>query len=662
MFQHIVYGGDYNPEQWSEDIWQEDVKLMQTAGVNLVSLGIFAWAKMEPAAGRYDLAWLDQVMELLFAHGVRVNLATPTASPPAWLVRQHPEILPVTADGVTLWHGSRRHCCPHSQAYQQASAQLVTHLAEHVRANPALALWHIDNEYACHAPECFCDASVAAFRTWLRPRYNSLSKLNDAWGTTFWSQTYGDWEEIMAPRRTPAPVNPAQLLDWQRFCSDSWLACFEEQKAILRKTTPDIPITTNFMGFFKALDYWKWAAHEDLVSNDNYPDTSDPEWMIRSGMVCDLMRSLGNGRPWFLMEQAPTHVNWRPRNATKRPGVMRLGSYQALARGANGVMFFQWRASTAGSEKFHSAMVPHVGTDSRVWREVKTLGAELPKLEALLPSRVRSDVAILFDWENWWALEQGNKPDNELKLLPQITALYAELFRRNITADFVHPEGDLARYRLLIAPNLYLVGERAAQNIKNFVSDGGTLLMTFFSGIVDSDDRVYLGGYPAPFRELLGLWVEEFACITESANAVETNDGKRFSCDQWSDLIRLESADVLARYCHDYYAGSPAVMRHRFGKGVGYYVGTQLGAPGQAWLMDLVCHQVGVKPVLEVPPGVEVTCRSDGTHSWLLTLNHSEQTVQFKLPSPGVDLITNREVTSTLELGSREIAVIQSRE
>jgi beta-galactosidase len=272
MFPNFLYGGDYNPEQWSPDVWQEDVRLMNEAGVNLVSLGIFAWAKLEPSDEQYDFGWLDKIMDLLHAHGVQINLATPTASPPPWLVRAHPEILPVTIDGVTLWHGGRRHYCPHSVAYREHAAHIVRALATHVREHPALVMWHIDNEYACNFSECFCDASIAAFRVWLEKRYGTLETLNDAWGTAFWSQRYGDWQEVIPPRRTPAGNNPTQQLDWQRFCSDSWLECFLEQRAILHEITPQLPQTTNFMRIFKPLDYWKWAAAEDIVSNDNYPD------------------------------------------------------------------------------------------------------------------------------------------------------------------------------------------------------------------------------------------------------------------------------------------------------------------------------------------------------------------------------------------------------
>ncbi len=576
-------------------------------------------------------------------------------------MRLHPEILPVTAEGVTLWHGSRRHYCPHSPAYHEYATRLVRALAERYRDHPALALWHPDNEYASHVTECFCDSSAQAFRTWLQKRYGSLEGLNRAWGTAFWSQHYGHWDEIHPPRKAPTFINPSQLLDWARFNSDSWIACFDEQKTILRELTPNVPVSTNFMGFHKPADYWKFAAQEDIVSNDNYPDTYDPEWMIGAGMVCDLMRSLGERRPWILMEQAPTHVNWRQRNATKRPGVMRLCSYQAIARGADGVMFFQWRASKAGAEKHHSGMLPHAGTDSRVWREVKAFGAELPRLAQLLSSRVQAQVAFLFDWENWWALELKGKPSNDLRLMSLVRGYYASFFKRNITLDFVHPEADLSRYRLVVAPNLYLVNERAAENINRYVAEGGTLAMSFFSGIVDENEQIQLGSYPAPFREMLGLGVEEYVPYGESeANTFRTFSGQEFRCSLWSDVIQLQSAETLARYTQDYYAEKAAITRNKFGQGSAFYIGTFPETGGLDWLVGQLCEKANVQPVEErAPVGVELLRRSNGQQTWLFALNHAKERVTLPLAESGRDLLTGAQVSNSIVLDPLGVAIVE---
>lgn len=661
-FTQIYFGGDYNPEQWPEEVWAEDARLMQQAGVNLVSLGIFAWARIEPRPGVFDFAWLDRLMDLLHAHGVAVNLATPTAAPPAWMVRLHPEMLPVTADGVTLWQGSRRHYCPHNPDYRRYARRVAAALAERYKSHPALTMWHVDNEYGCHVGECFCPRSAAAFRDWLRARYATLAELNAAWGTAFWSQTYTDWEEIEPPRTAPAQKNPAQQLDWARFTSDSWLACFQEQRDVLKAAAPDIPVTTNFMSFHRPIDYFEFARHEDVVSIDSYPDTSDPGWAAVSAMTFDLIRSLRQGEPWILMEQAASQVNWRQRNAVKKPGVMRLGSLQAVARGANGILFFQWRQSRAGAEKFHSAMLPHAGTESRTWREVQALGHELPRLNALLGGRAEAQVAILMDWHNWWALELDSKPSNDLKLLPDLRAWHRALYRRNIPVDFAHPESDLSRYRLVIAPHLYLVSDAAAANLSAWVERGGVLLMDYFSGIVDPNEQIRPGSYPAPFRGLLGLEIEEFVPYSpEGRNSVLTADGRRFETRFWADMIHLRGAEALARFEQDYFAGSAAVTRNAYSQGSAYYLGAELEPAGLEWLLERALAQAEVQPVLAgLPEGVEAQRRADSQREWLFLLNHNATPARVRLPVGGRDLLSGQAVSEEIELPAGGAAVIET--
>ena len=621
---HIFYGGDYTPEQWPEETWHEDVRLMREAGVNLVSLGIFAWARLEPQPGAYDFGWLDRIMDLLHAHGISVDLATATASPPPWLATLYPESLPVTAEGTILWPGSRQQYCPSSAAYREAARALVERIAGRYRDHPALVLWHSNNEYGCHVSACYCDRSAAHFRLWLQQRYGSIAALNEAWGTAFWSQQYGDWNEIYPPRRAPTFINPTQQLDFMRFSSDALLECFEQERRVLKELTPDVPVTTNFMGFFKPLDYWTWAAREDVVSTDSYPDPTDPWATVDAAMGYDLIRSLGGGRPWVLMEQVTSQVNWRSHNALKRPGQMRLWSYQALAHGADGVMFFQWRASRAGAEKFHGALVPHVGTEhSRIWREVTALGRELAGLDRLLDTRVTAEVAIVVDWESWWGLELDAKPSIEVQLLDQVNRSYRPLHRHNIAVDFVHPSADLSTYKVVLVPNLYLVGDGVAENLERFVREGGRLVMSFFSGIVDSSDHILLGGYPAPFRRLLGLRVEEFdPYIPGQTNEIVTVDGVRATCETWSDVIDLEGAEAIAHFAHDFYAGRPAITRHGYGAGSAYYVGTNPEDSYFASLLIQICTEAGVKAPIDGAAGVEVVRRASGSESFLFLLNH----------------------------------------
>ena len=659
----LFYGGDYNPEQWPESVWIEDVRLMREAGVNIVSLGIFSWAKLQPSEKRFDFSWLDRIMDLLAGHGVSVCLATATASPPPWLSRRYPEVLPVTADGVTLQVGSRQQYSPSSPIYKKFAAELVRRIAQRYRRHPALVSWHINNEYACHMQECHGEDSTRAFREWLRARYKTLDSLNDAWGTAFWSQRYDQWEEIMTPRRAPYHCNPTQCLDFKRFTSDAFLALYRMEAAILREATPHIPITTNFMGFFKPLDYRAWAAEIDYVAWDSYPDPVDEEAARHVGAVGhDLMRSLKPDRPFVLMEQATSAVNWRPVNLPKRPGLMRLGSLQTVARGGDGVMFFQWRASKAGAEKFHSAFLQHVPpAQSRVFAEVKALGAELEQLTAVAGSLVKNRVAIAFDWHAWWAVELESKP-GRIDYAMWAQTLHRWFYSQNIGVDFVHPGADLAGYDLVLAPALYLLSAADAANLTAFVARGGTLLATYFSGIVDENEHIVLGGYPASLREVLGLWVEEWSPYPDGrTNGVRfAKDRTKYSCDHWCDLLHLDGAKSLATYTGDFFAGRPAITRHEHGRGTAYYLGTRLATAGLDSLLTRVIKDAKVQPILRAPLGVEVTVRESARERFLFLLNHTDRTARVPLGKfRGTNLITKQAAARAISLAPLDVAVIR---
>ncbi|MFI6348908.1 beta-galactosidase [Streptomyces sp. NPDC050560] len=593
------YGGDYNPEQWDEATHAEDMTLMRAAGVNLVTLGIFSWAKSEPAPGAYDFTWLDTHMDRLAENGIAVSLATMTASPPAWLAAEHPQTLPVLADGTRLYPGSRQHWCPSSPVYRDHAARLAGKLAERYGDHPALALWHIGNEYGCHiSRHCHCEVSTAAFRDWLRKRYGDVDALNAAWSTDFWSQRYGSFDEIHTPRTAPSFRNPTQQLDYLRFSSDELLACYLAEKEVLARVTPQVPVTTNFVPVAKTLDLFSWAPHLDVISYDSYPDPHDPAAGRETAFCYDVMRGLGGGRPWLLMEQAPSAVNWRKRNGRKPPGRMRLDSWRAVAHGADSVLFFQWRQSRGGAEKYHSAMVPHGGPDTRIHREVRELGAELADHPELLGSRpLRADAAILLDWPSWWALELDAHPSRDVTLMSAALAHHRPLYEASVATDVVPLDADLAPYKLLVVPNLYAVPTAAAERITAYVRGGGTLVMSYFSGITDEHDRVHPGGYPAPFRELLGLTVEEFD---------PGPDGS------WAEVIRLEGAEAVDTFDD----GSPAVTRHPYGEGTAWYLGTRPEPEAMRALMDRVREEAEVHPVLPgLPPSTQARTRltADGT-------------------------------------------------
>jgi beta-galactosidase len=651
---HVLYGGDYNPEQWPEEVWEEDVRLMREAHVNLVTVGVFAWALLEPRRGEYVFDWLDRLLDLLHAHGISADLATATASPPPWLARQDPDSLPLTREGVRLWPGSRQHYCPSSPTYIDAARALVEQLARRYGKHPAVALWHVNNEYGCHVPACYCDRSAQRFRRWLKERYESLDALNEAWGTAFWSQRYGAWEEIEPPRAAPAFRNPSQELDWQRFCSDALLELFLMEREIVELHAPDIPVTTNFMSFFKPVDYWKWARHVDFVADDEYPDPADPATITDLSASCDLMRSLGSRDAWLLMEQAVSGVNWMSPNVPKHPGKMRLGSYQALARGAEGIMFFQWRASRFGAEQFVSAMVPHAGTDTRAWREAVELGGEFARLDAILGTKVQADVALLFDWESWWALEVPGKPSPGLVLADQIKRWYGAFWEQNIAVDFAHPQDDLARYRLVVAPNLYLLTDAAAQNIERFVDGGGIAAISFFSGISDSRGHVRLGGYPAPLRELLGIVVSEFWPVPAGEACSILLADERYACEHWREWIELEGAEVLATFADGWLAGRPAVTHN----GGAWYVGTRPDRRAATELVRRLAADAKVTPSAVAPPGVEAVRRSADGRSLLFLINHGGQEASVEIDGEQLDLVSGAKCSGRVVLDPFGVAVL----
>ncbi|MER6039066.1 beta-galactosidase [Streptomyces sp. NPDC001835] len=622
----IAYGGDYNPEQWPRHVWQEDVRLMREAGVNFVTVGVFSWSRIQPRPGAYDFGLLDEVLDLLHANGVAVDLATATAAPPPWFTHLHPDALPVTSSGTRLAHGSRQAFCPSHPAYAEAADALVAALAERYASHPAVVLWHVHNEFGNHNALCYCDTSAAAFRRWLQERYTTLDTLNEVWGTDFWGQRYGDWEEIEPPRDTTAFRNPGQDLDYRRFSSDELLARHRAEAALLRRLAPGIPLTTNHLGTLeKKADAYSFAADCDLISLDHYLPAADPDGHIDLALNADLARGMAAGSPWLLMEHSTSAVNWQPVNVAKRPEEMRRNSLTHLARGADGIMFFQWRQSRAGAEKWHSAMLPHGGTDTRIWKEVCGLGADLAALGEVMGTRVAADVALLFDWHNWWALELDARPCGPMRYLELVRDWYEALWRLNITCDVVAPGADLTSYKAVVAPNIYLLADEHADALTAYVRNGGHLAVGCFSGVVDAHDRVHLGGYPGALREVLGLRIDEYLPL-RPGDTVSLSDGS--TAVQWAERVEPRGCAPVLRFADGSdggpAAGGAALTRHTYGAGTSWYVATRASGATLQELVRRLGEEAGLRPVADVPDGVEAVRRSSTDGSYLFLINHGE--------------------------------------
>jgi len=659
----IAYGGDYNPEQWPRQVWEQDVALMVEAGVNLVTVGVFSWALVEPAEKEYDFGWLDDILNLLHENGIRVDLANASATPPPWFSHAHPDSLPVDADGVRHWYGGRQAFCPSSPDYRMAAARLTETMVKRYAAHPAVVMWHVHNEYGCHNWHCFCDTSAAAFRAWLRDRYGTLERLNDAWGTAFWSQRYGDWEQVIPPRATAYNTfaNPTQQLDFWRFSSEELLDCYRAEAQVLREHSTQ-PVTTNFMGFFKPLDYWAWAKEQDLVSNDHYllGTLDDAAAAHDLSMGADLMRSLAGGDPWLLMEHSTGAVNWQPHNVAKALGQMRRNSLTHVARGADGALFFQWRASRAGAEKFHSGLVPHAGTESRLWREVVGLGRDLESIAEVTGTRVRADVAILFDWHSWWGVELNSHPSGDVDQMADVRAWHRALWERGVTCDFAHPEADLTAYRLVLVPRLYLVSDAAVASLTSYAERDGHVVVGWFSGVVDEHDHIRLGGYPGAFRDLLGVRMEEFAPLRPEESVQVTGLPVAATGTVWTERGAATSAEVVARYDDGPAAGDPVVTRRFVGDGAGaaWYVGTRLDPAGLDELLGIVLQGAGVEPVVgALPVRVEVVQRSGPDADYLFVMNHGDEPAV--VPVAGIDLLSGELWSSTTSLAGGDVAVIR---
>ncbi len=651
----ITLGCDYNPEQWDETVWHDDIALMRELGVDLVAINIFGWAQLQPQPGEFDFARLDRILDLLHAAGIRVNLGTGTSSPPPWLARVHPETLPQAADGTIAWPGGRQAWCPSSSVFREKALELVTAMGDRYGAHPAVMLWHVSNELGCHNALCFCDESARAFRDWLRVRYGTLEALNAAWGTAFWSQRFGAWDDVLPPRATRSAGNPAQLLDFKRFSSDALLDYYRAETAVLRERS-EVPVTTNLMvtAHIQTQDYFSWAPELDLIANDHYLDHRLADPLAELAFSADLTRGLAQGGPWMLMETSTSAVSWQPVNHAKRSGELTRTALGHVARGADSICFFQWRASRSGAEKFHSALLPHSGTAGEGWVQSVELSAVLDRLSPVVGSRVHARAALVFSWEAWWAAEGDSQPSRLMRYLPEAHRYHRAMRALGVTVDLVAPGADLSRYSLIVVPTLYTLTDAEAASIAQAASGGATVLITPFSGIVDENDAIRAGGYPGAFRELLGLTIDEFRPLAAEAT-VALSSGARGSI--WSESVRVVDAEVIATFVEGPAAASPALTRRAVGSGAAWYTATVLDDDGVLALLRRLCADSDV-PIVEVGFDVDIVTRRSPSADFTFIINHRD--LPLTVPVAGLDLVSGETVDDATPLAGGSVRVVMT--
>jgi beta-galactosidase len=659
------FGVDYYPEHWPQERWATDARLMQEAGINVVRLAEFAWSYLEPRPGYFDFAWLDKALDILYAHGIQAILGTPTASPPPWVMAMYPDAYRVSQEGMRLTYGNRREYCPTHPGYRERSRIITRAMAEHYANHPAVIGWQTDNEFSGH---CFCPICRGEFQSWLRQKYGSLEALNAAWGTAFWSHVYTEWSQIPLPLKTGGVPNPGLDLDYRRFMSDAYVRFQQEQVDILRQLCPRHFVTHNFMGFgFDQINYFDLARPLDFVAWDNYPRGF---WDMQAhvapspiALSCDTMRGLKHQNVW-VMEQQAGPSGWETVGVTPRPGELRLWAYQAIAHGADAIIFFRWRTARFGTEQYWHGILDHHGQPGRRYAEIKAIGAELKRVgEEILGTENRAQVAMLLSYDTRFAFHiQPNHADFRYPEL--FGSYYAALHRRNIAVDIVPPTADLSPYRLVLAPALYVLGRDAAANLRRYVENGGVLLVTARSGVKDEANAVVNMPLPGLLAEVCGVQVDEYNVLPGDVNVPLEWPGLGADAGTgharlWCDVLSPTTAETVARYGGEYHAGRPAITRNRFGQGQAVYVGTL----GDGALHDAVIGWLvgvtSVAPVLTTPAGVEAVARWKGDRRLLFLLNHADQAHAVDLPGPMAELLTGQVVGPQITLPAKGVMLLR---
>ncbi|MCT3385896.1 beta-galactosidase [Lactobacillus johnsonii] len=614
QLSRFLYGGDYNPEQWPEDTWANDIQVFKQAHLNSATINVFSWALLEQREGEYDFSKLDKIVKELSDANFDIVLATATAAMPAWMFKKYPDVARVDYQGRRHVFGQRHNFCSNSKNYQVLASKLVKKIVSRYYKNPHIKVWHVNNEYGGN---CYCDNCQNAFRDWLKYKYKNLETLNKAWNMNVWGHRIYDWDEIVVPNELgdawgaegTETIVSALSLDYLRFQSESLLKLFKMEKAIIKKYDPVALVTTNFHALpNKLLDYQKWAKEQDIISYDSYPSYNMPTY--QSAFLYDLMRSLKH-QPFMLMESTPAQVNWQPYSPLKRPGQMAATELQAVAHGADTVQFFQLKQAIGGSEKFHSAVISHSQrTDTRVFKEVTELGEKLEKTgSTILGSKTKAKVGIVFDWNNFWSYEYIDGITQDLDYVESILDYYKQFYKRNIPTDIISVDDDFSQYDLVVAPVLYMIKSGLAEKIDQYVKKGGNFVASYLSGIVNENDSVYLGGYPGPLKDVLGIWVEESDAVIPGQKITVSLDSNNYQANLICDLLHLEGAHALGNYNSEFYKETPAVSENQWGKGTSWYIGTQLDEAGLSKIFDHLISIVNIKSLIETKTDLEITKR-----------------------------------------------------
>lgn len=664
-FPHFLHGGDYNPDQWLDrpDILDKDVELMHQAHVNCVSVGIFSWARLEPEDGQYDFEWLDQVIDRLWRGGIHVILATPSGARPAWMAQKYPEVLRVNKHHQQMHFGERHNHCLTSPVYRRKVREMDTALAERYGKHPAVILWHLSNEYS---GECHCELCQQAFRDWLKEKYGTLEELNRCWWTSFWSQRYTDWSQVEAPSEVGEVSNCSMWVDWRRFLTHQCKTFIETEKAAVQAVEPSLKCTANLMERFWPYDYFSLAEAIDVVSWDSYPEWGSGDDVARAAefaMNHDIMRSLKN-QPFLLMESTPSQVNWKPHNKLKRPGMHFLSSMQALAHGSQSVMYFQWRKGRGGAEMFHGAVVDHYGeSDTRVFRDVTEVGEALEKLQPIYGTQPKAEVCVVFDWENRWAIDYAQTGQRgAMHYFDTVNAHYRALWEQGIPVDLRDMRActDLSGYKLVVAPMLFMLRNGFEEKLRAFVQNGGTLVTTYFTGVVDEYDQAYLGRTPHGLTDVLGLRAAELdALYPGEENALALKDGRKYTVTELCELVQDCTAQVEGTYAADFYAGQPCLTVNRFGKGTAWFLAAKVEQQGLNDLYRRIAGEAKVAPVFreEVPGGVIPTARGEV----VFLQNFSGEEKRVCLTHTYRDLLHDADVTGEVTLPVNGLRILRQK-